>query len=120
MPGACPVLLSAALANAGSMGALGAVLSASEQIGQWMATFRQLSAGPAQINLWLPDPAPERDGDTEAATRAFLANWGRRCRLLPLMWLHLTSMPSSRPCLLPVPPWPGPSWVCFPVSRCSS
>lgn len=76
MAGACPVPLSAALANAGSMGALGAVLSTPEQIGQWMATFRQLSAGPAQINLWLPDPAPERDGDAEAATRAFLANWG--------------------------------------------
>lgn len=47
MAGACPVPLSAALANAGSMGALGAVLATPEQIGQWMATFRQLSAGPA-------------------------------------------------------------------------
>lgn len=76
MAGACPVPLSAALANAGSMGAMGAVLSTPEQIGQWMAAFRQQSPGPAQINLWLPDPAPRRDTAAETATREFLAHWG--------------------------------------------
>jgi nitronate monooxygenase len=76
MAGACPVPLSAMLANAGGMGAMGAVLSTPEQIGQWMATFRQQSQGPAQINLWIPDPAPLRDALAETATREFLAQWG--------------------------------------------
>lgn len=76
MAGACPVPLSAALANAGSMGAMGAVLSRPEDIGDWMARFRALSDGPAQVNLWIPDPPPLRDRDAEARTRAFLEAWG--------------------------------------------
>jgi len=76
MAGACPVALSAAMANAGSMGAMGAVLSSAEDIGSWMQQFRALSTGPAQINLWLPDAPPQRDRDAEAASRAFLAQWG--------------------------------------------
>ncbi|HYG06094.1 MAG TPA: nitronate monooxygenase [Stenotrophomonas sp.] len=76
MAGACPVALSAAAANAGSMGAMGAVLSTPGDIGQWLAQFRELSAGPAQINLWLPDPPPQRDAGSEAAMRDFLAQWG--------------------------------------------
>lgn len=76
MAGACPVPLSAALANAGSMGAMGAVLSTAEQIGQWMEAFRAQSHGPAQINLWVPDPPPLRDAAAETATREFLGQWG--------------------------------------------
>ncbi|MFT4248574.1 MAG: nitronate monooxygenase [Pseudomonas sp.] len=76
MAGACPVPLSIAVANAGGMGAMGAVLSAPEDIGRWMAQFRAGSVGPVQVNLWIPDPAPARDAAAEAATRAFLAQWG--------------------------------------------
>ncbi len=76
MAGACPVALSAAVATAGGMGAMGAVLSTPEQIGQWMDDFRRQSAGPAQVNLWVPDPAPSRDAVAEAATRAFIERWG--------------------------------------------
>jgi len=76
MAGACPVALSAALANAGGMGAMGAVLSSADDIGRWMAEFRQRSHGPAQVNLWIPDPPPARDSAAEAATRDFLAQWG--------------------------------------------
>lgn len=76
MAGACPVALSAALANAGSMGAMGAVLSPAADIGRWMDELRAASAGPAQVNLWVPDPAPTRDVVAESATRAFLAQWG--------------------------------------------
>ncbi len=76
MAGACPVPLSTALANAGSMGAMGAVLSSSADIGRWMEDFRAASTGPAQVNLWVPDPAPTRDVAAEAASRAFLAQWG--------------------------------------------
>jgi nitronate monooxygenase len=76
MAGACPVPLSAAVANAGGMGAMGAVLSVPEQIGQWMDAFRVQSPGPAQVNVWIPDPAPLREPVAEAATRQFLAQWG--------------------------------------------
>lgn len=76
MAGACPVPLSAALANAGGMGAMGAVLSSPEQIGQWVEAFRQQSSGPAQVNVWIPDPTPVRDAAAEAASRDFLAQWG--------------------------------------------
>ncbi len=76
MAGACPVALSAALANAGSMGAMGAVLSAPQDIGAWMEAFRSQSDGLAQVNLWVPDAPPVRDAEAEAAVRALLAQWG--------------------------------------------
>ncbi|AZR31712.1 NAD(P)H-dependent flavin oxidoreductase [Xanthomonas vasicola] len=76
MAGACPVPLSAAVANAGGMGAMGAVLLQPQDIVAWMTAFREASAGPAQVNLWIPDPAPARDAATEARLRAFLAQWG--------------------------------------------
>ena len=76
MAGACPVALSAALATAGSMGAMGAVLSPADDIGRWLADFAEASDGPAQINLWVPDAPPVRDAAAEARTRAFLAQWG--------------------------------------------
>ncbi|NYF22778.1 nitronate monooxygenase [Xanthomonas sp. JAI131] len=76
MAGACPVPLSVAVAQAGGMGAMGAVLSSVADIGAWMDAFRRDSDGPAQVNLWVPDPPPLRDAAAEAATRAFLAQWG--------------------------------------------
>jgi nitronate monooxygenase len=76
MAGACPVPLAAAVANAGGMGAMGAVLSQPQDIVAWMAAFREASAAPAQVNLWIPDPAPARDAAAEARLRAFLAQWG--------------------------------------------
>lgn len=76
MAGACPVALSHAVIEAGGMGAMGAVLSQPDDIGTWMADLRAAGGGPAQINLWIPDPAPLRDAAAEAATRGFLAQWG--------------------------------------------
>jgi len=76
MAGACPVPLSAAIANAGSMGAMGAVLSTPADIGRWMDEFRAACDGPAQVNLWVPDAPPSRDAGAEAAMRTFLAQWG--------------------------------------------
>lgn len=77
MAGACPVALSVAVAvaEAGGMGAMGAVLSAPQDIGLWMDRFRAGSQGPAQVNLWIPDPPPARDVTAETATRAFLGQW---------------------------------------------
>ena len=76
MAGACPVTLSIALANAGSMGALGALISAPEAIRPWVQEFRSKSSGPLQLNTWIPDPAPAREPAAEARMRAFLAAWG--------------------------------------------
>lgn len=76
MAGACPVSLSAAVAAAGGMGAMGAVLSTPQDIVQWMDAFRAAGGGPAQINLWVPDPPPLRDAAAEAEVRAFLGQWG--------------------------------------------
>jgi len=76
MAGACPVGLSVALANAGSMGALGALTSTPEAIRNWVQEFRLKSGGPLQINTWIPNPPPLRDATSEARMRAFLAGWG--------------------------------------------
>lgn len=76
MAGACPPALAAAVANAGGMGAMGALLTPPEGIAAWVGQFRAASSGPLQINLWIPDPAPARDAAAEARLRAFLAAWG--------------------------------------------
>ena len=76
MAGACPPSLSIAVANAGGLGACGAVLFQPDAILQWAEAFRAESQGPFQINLWIPDPPPSRDSEHEAAVRAFLGQWG--------------------------------------------
>src|SRR5580704_9435808 len=76
MAGACPVSLSIAVANAGSIGALGALISEPDAIRAWVQEFRSKSSGPLQLNTWIPDPAPSRDAAAEARMRAFLAAWG--------------------------------------------
>lgn len=76
MAGACPVSLSVAVANGGGMGAMGGLVTAPEGIPEWANSFRAQSNGPFQVNLWIPDPAPQRDADAEARMRTFLAGWG--------------------------------------------
>jgi len=76
MAGACPVSLAAAVANAGGMGGMGALLTEPAGIADWAAGFRAASHGPFQINLWVPDPPPRRDTDAEARQRDFLGQWG--------------------------------------------
>src|SRR5689334_843609 len=76
MAGACPVGLSITLANAGSMGAMGALTSQPEKIRSWVEEFRSKSNGPLQLNTWIPDPKPSRDSEAEAHMRAFLGAWG--------------------------------------------
>lgn len=76
MAGACPPGLAAAVARAGGMGALGALTLSPDGIAEWVDAFRALGGGPLQINLWIPDPLPARDRDTEARVAQFLERWG--------------------------------------------
>lgn len=76
MAGACPVGLSAAVANAGGLGAMGALLTPPGGIAAWADAFRRESKGAFQLNLWVPDPPPERDAVAEGKIRHFLAGWG--------------------------------------------
>ncbi len=76
MAGANSVARAAAIANAGGMGGMGALLSKPVDIADWAKAFREKSKGAYQFNLWIPDPPPARDAKAEADTRSFLAKWG--------------------------------------------
>ena len=76
MAGACPPALAAAVADAGGLGACGALLLSPDGIAAWAAEVRGASNGAFQINLWVPDPPPARDPAHEARLRGFLGAWG--------------------------------------------
>jgi nitronate monooxygenase len=76
MAGACPPSLSIAVANAGGMGACGALLMEPAAIRTWVEEFRRDSDGAFQLNLWVPDPPAVRDPDMERRQREFLSSWG--------------------------------------------
>src|SRR6516162_7404515 len=76
MAGACPASLSISVANAGGMGAMGALTTNAEGIRRWVSEFRAASTGPFQLNTWIPDPVRPRDPDAERRVRVFLAAWG--------------------------------------------
>src|SRR5580692_7931720 len=75
MAGACPASLSIAVANAGGMGAMGALLTSADGIRAWMQEFRAGSSGPVQLNVWIPDPKPRRDPEAEGQVMKFLEKW---------------------------------------------
>jgi nitronate monooxygenase len=76
MAGASPPGLSIAVANAGGMGALGALITPPAGIRQWVEQFRAASRGPFQLNLWIPEAPPIRDAGHESRVRAFMRGWG--------------------------------------------
>lgn len=76
MAGVPSIALSAAVAGAGGMAALGALLMEPAAIADWVARLRAAGGGPLQINLWIPDPPPQRDAAHEARLRAFLGRFG--------------------------------------------
>ena len=76
MAGASPVGLAGAVANAGGMGALGALMTPPDGIAGWASQFRGQSNGTFQINLWVPDPEPIRETEHERRVRDFLGEWG--------------------------------------------
>jgi nitronate monooxygenase len=76
MAGASAPSLSIAVANAGGLGACGALLMQPAAILAWAAELRAGTNGAFQLNLWVPDPKPLRDPEHEARVRDFLAGWG--------------------------------------------
>ena len=76
MAGASDPQLSAAVCLAGGMRACGCLLMQPSEILAWAGEVRASSSGPFQLNLWVPDPAPERDHLAEAAVREFLGRMG--------------------------------------------
>lgn len=76
MAGASQPSLSIAVANAGGLGACGALLMRPAEIIDWAAQVRAGTSGPFQINLWQPDPPAVRDPAHEDAVCRFLAAWG--------------------------------------------
>jgi len=76
MAGVPAPALSVAVANAGGLGSCGALLMKPEEIIAWAAQVRAQSNGAFQLNLWIPDPAPQRDPAAEERVRTFLAGWG--------------------------------------------
>ena len=76
MAGVSTPSLSIAVANAGGLGACGALLMKPDEIVAWAEEVRRGTSGPFQINLWIPDPLPRRDAVHEARVREFLAGWG--------------------------------------------
>ena len=76
MAGASAPSLSIAVANAGGLGACGALPMQPKAILDWAAEFRDGSNGTFQLNLWVPDPPPVRDPKQERLVRDFLAQWG--------------------------------------------
>lgn len=76
MAGACPASLAVAVANAGGMGGMGALLNRPDGIASWVSEFRSSSNGAFQLNLWIPDPPPVRDAVRETRVRDFMGRWG--------------------------------------------
>jgi nitronate monooxygenase len=76
MAGASAPSLSIAVAKAGGLASCGALLMQPHEIEKWAGEVRAGSNGPFQLNLWIPDPAPQRNPGHEARVRDFLGNWG--------------------------------------------
>lgn len=76
MAGACPAALAVAVGNAGGMGACGTLLMQPDAIAKWAGDVRQNTNGAFQLNIWIPDPEPERNLENETAVREFLSQWG--------------------------------------------
>ncbi len=68
--------LSIAVANAGGLGSCGAMPMQPQAILDWAAALRDGSNGAFQLNLWIPDPPPQRHSGHEEEVRQFLAQWG--------------------------------------------
>ena len=76
MAGASAPSLSIAVADAGGLGSCGALLMQPNEIVAWAREVRGDVNRKFQLNLWIPDPPPQRDAARERAVREFLESWG--------------------------------------------
>ena len=78
MAGVPSLPLAAAVARAGGLVGMGALLLSPEGIAAWVDRFRAEAGAeaPLLINLWVPDPPPRRDPAHEARLAAFLGRHG--------------------------------------------
>ncbi len=76
MAGVPAPALSIAVAAAGGLGSCGALLMKPDDIAAWASEVRGKTNGAFQLNLWIPDPPPQRDPAHEARMREFLGQWG--------------------------------------------
>src|SRR5689334_3022174 len=73
MAGASAPSLSIAVADAGGLGSCGALLMQPNEIVAWAREVRGEVNRKFQLNLWIPDPPPQRDASRERAVRELLA-----------------------------------------------
>lgn len=52
------------------------LLLSPNDITYWMSAFRAESNGSVQLNVWIPDPPPQRDPERERLMRDHLGQWG--------------------------------------------
>ena len=72
-----PPSLAAAVANAGGLGACGALhLQRRTKLKSGVRDTQTATNGSFQLNLWVPNPPVQRDALAEESMRAFLRNWG--------------------------------------------
>lgn len=76
MAGVPAPALSIAVSRAGGLGACGVLMMQPSDIAGWASQVRAGGGTAFQLNTWVPDPVPVRDGAHEAAVRRFLAQWG--------------------------------------------
>jgi nitronate monooxygenase len=76
MAGVPAPALSIAVANAGGLGSCGALMMQPGDIAAWAGEVRAKTNGAFQLNLWIPDPPPQRDAAHEARVRDYLGQWG--------------------------------------------
>src|ERR1700739_30408 len=76
MAGSCPPGLAAAVANAGGLGGMGALMTSPEGIAEWVADFRSQRNGPFEFTRWIAHTAPARNPVLEKRMRDFLSKWG--------------------------------------------
>jgi nitronate monooxygenase len=76
MAGASAPSLSIAVAEAGGLGSCGALLMKPHEIVAWAQEVRGSNNRRFQLNLWIPDPPPQRDAAHESRVCEFLGKWG--------------------------------------------
>jgi nitronate monooxygenase len=79
MAGSSPPELAIAVAEAGGMGASGALQDSPERIAEWARQFRVKSRGAFQINIWVPEDSkldPQERRERVHAVSQFLRRFG--------------------------------------------